>query len=204
MNRVVVNQHIVSWVIGSCDWGFVNPGVLQAWIVFADDHMCMVAEHYHTKKTIDWWIARALEMTDWFSVDEWACDPSEPAYIEQFKAAGLNAKPAINDIMPGVSAVQERLVGAGDGRCRLSIYENALLLRDEALVEAKLPWCTVQEIPEYVWAKGVGGETLKDKPMDHSNHGMDAMRYAAAQRDLLHQPGSISPTVAAAFVDLPR
>lgn len=166
--------------------------------------MYLVAEHYHTRKTIDWWVARALEMTEHLGIDEWVCDPAEPQYIEQFQRAGLNAKAAINDIMPGIGAMQARLADPGDGRPRLVMSESALLLRDEALVEAKFPWCTAQEIPEYVWAKNVGGETLKDKPMDHSNHGLDAARYACAHLDLDGAGGEIDPALLLAFSGLPR
>lgn len=193
------------WVLGSCDWGFVNPGVLQAWAIASDSRMCLIAEHYHTRKTIDWWVDRAWEMTEAFSIREWVCDPAEPQYIEQFQREGLNARAAINDIMPGIGAMQTRLADPGDGRPRLVMYENALLLRDESLVEDKLPWCTAQEIPEYVWAKNAGGVTLKDKPMDRANHGLDAARYACAHLDLtggVVRP--LDPHLAAAFAYLPR
>lgn len=161
-----------AWFLGAVDWGWTNPGVLHVYGVDHDDRMILVAEHYHTRRPVEgWWIPRAIELTERYGVDAWVCDPSEPAYIAQLQAAGLNAIPAQNDIMPGVTAVQSRLVDPGDGRVRLQFCRDALIERDEALVEAKQPWCTEHEFPEYVWSKGSGGEVLKDTPVDSANHG---------------------------------
>lgn len=172
------------WFFGAADWGWVNPGVLQVYGVDRDGRMLMVAEHYHTHKTVDgWWVPRAVELSQRYGFNDWVCDPAEPQNIELFKRAGLNARGAINDLLPGISAVQERLAVA-NGRPRLMIAENALLERDEALVAAKLPWSTLQEIPEYVWARDVTGKLLKEKPVDRNNHGMDTLRYAVAHLDL--------------------
>lgn len=174
-----------SWHFGTADWGWTNPGVLQVWAVDYDERLTMVAEQYMTRRPVEgWWAPRAVALSDRFGFSAWQCDPSEPQYIEQFRAAGLDARPAVNDLLPGITAVQDRLGLAGDGMTRLQIVEDALLERDETLVEAKLPWSTVQEIPLYVWAKDAGGQTLKDRPVDAFNHGMDTMRYAVAYLDL--------------------
>lgn len=170
--------------LGAADWGFANPGSLHVWAVDGDGRVTLVAEEYRTKKTIDWWIDRARELQAQFSVSQWVCDPSEPSYIEQFRQAGLHATSAYNAIAPGISAMQQRLEVAGDGRPRLQVHRDALRERDELLVEAKQPWCLVQEIPEYVWAKNVGGVTLKDKPVDAYNHGLDCARYLCAELDV--------------------
>lgn len=194
-----------AWHLGAADWGWSNAGVLHVWAVDHDDRLYLVAERYQTRRPVEgWWVPRAVELTRRFEVAEWVCDPAEPAYIAQFAAAGLNATAANNAIMPGIGAVQQRLTPAGDGEPRLFILEDALLERDEALVEAKQPFCTLQEIPEYVWAKNVGGETLKDKPVDANNHGLDTMRYAVARLDLDRVPSEIDPALLAAFGGLPR
>lgn len=194
-----------SWCFGTADWGWTNPGVLQVWAVDHDDRLLLVAEHYHTRKTVDgWWVPRAVELTDRYGVQQWCCDPSEPQYIELFRNAGLNAGPAVNDLLPGITAVQERLRVDGSGAPRLMIAADALLERDEALVEAKLPWSTLQEIPEYVWARNAGGLLLKEKPVDQNNHGLDSLRYACAHLDLsggVVRP--LDPQLAAAFAFLP-
>lgn len=191
-----------AWHFGSCDWGYTNPGVLQAWAVDYDGRMFLDRELYMTRKPVEgWWIPRAIELSNELDIREWVCDPSEPAFIAQFNAAGLNATPANNAILPGITAVQNRL--SGPTGPRIFILEDALIERDEALVEAKQPWATVQEIPEYVWAKNVGGETLKDKPVDAFNHGLDALRYAVAHLDL-NGSGEIDDALLLAFSSMPR
>lgn len=173
------------WFFGAADWGWVNPGVLQVFAVDRDGGMLMVAEHYHTHRTVDgWWVPRAVEFSQRFGFLDWVCDPAEPQNIELFRRAGLNARGAINDLLPGISAVQDRLRVVGERRPRLMIAADALQVRDEELVAAKLPWCTLQEIPEYVWARNAGGVLLKEQPVDQNNHGMDTLRYAVAHLDL--------------------
>jgi PBSX family phage terminase large subunit len=200
----VADRLASAWYFGTADWGWTNPGCLQIWAVDHDNRLILVAEHYHTRKPMEsWWVPQAVALTNRYNVVAWACDPSEPQYIAQFNAAGLNARGAVNDLLPGITAVQNRLNPAGDGVPRLQIVRGALIERDEALVEAKQPWCTEQEIPEYVWAKNVGGQTLKDKPVDANNHGLDTMRYAVAHLDLGGVVGEIDPFLRAAF-DLPR
>jgi phage terminase large subunit len=193
------------WFFGAADWGWVNPGVLHVYAVDHDDRLLLVAEHYHTHRPVEgWWVPHAVELSERFGFLDWICDPSEPQNIELFRRAGLNARGAINDLLPGITAVQDRLGVDGSGRPRLMLAREALLERDEALVAAKLPWSTLQEVPEYVWARNAGGVLLKEKPVDQNNHGMDTMRYAVAHLDLsggVVRP--LDPQLAAAFAYLP-
>jgi phage terminase large subunit len=188
VNRAEVADSLrTAWHIGAVDWGWTNPGTIQIWAVDSDGRMYLVVEHYHTRKPVDsWWIPRALQLDERYQVRQWVCDPAEPAYIAQFQAAGLSAVGAKNDILPGITAMQDRLIVQGDGRPRLMALDDALLERDERLAEddAKPPVCFTQELPLYVWAKNVGGQTLKDKPVDAFNHAMDTARYAVAALDL--------------------
>lgn len=192
-----------AWHFGTADWGYTNAGVLQAWAVDYDGRLFLDREWYMTRKSVEgWWIPRAVQLSNDLDIREWVCDPSEPAFIAQFNAAGLNATQATNDILPGIGAVQNRL--SGPNGTRLFILEDALMERDELLVNLKQPWATVQEIPQYVWAKNVGGETLKDKPVDAFNHGLDALRYAVAHLDLDGAGGEIDPALLLAFSGMPR
>jgi phage terminase large subunit len=192
-----------AWMVGGVDWGYTKPGVLQVWAVDGDGRMIRVAEVYRTRKTVDeFWVPAARRLQERWQVSTWFCDPSEPAYIAQFQAAGLNAVKGNNAIKPGIGAVQARLAVQPDGLPRLQMLVDALDERDERLAADALPWCSEQEIPEYVWARGAGGEMLKDVPVDENNHGMDAMRYAVAGVDL-DAPGSLDPLLSAAFADLP-
>ena len=166
--------------VGSADWGWTNPGVLHVWGEDGDGRAYLVAEHYHTERTVEgWWAPRAAELTERYGVSAWHCDPSEPQNIAVFEAAGLRCVGAINDILPGIDAVQERLRPAGDGRPRLFVVKDCLIEQDEKLAGdgRGLPWSTVQEIPRYVWKKNAAGVASKELPIDLLNHGMDTMRY---------------------------
>lgn len=179
LDRMVVRQ-----VIAGVDWGFTNPGVINVFAVDGDKRMYQLREHYMSRKTIDWWLERAIAARDDLGVDVFACDPSEPGYIQQFVDAGLNAIKATNDILPGITAVMQRLSPAGDGRPRLLFNRDALQEQDPVLLDRKLPICTVDEIPSYVWPTKKGPRSTQERPEDHSNHGMDTVRYAVAYIDL--------------------
>jgi len=181
----------VKQVLASVDWGYTNPGVISVWAVDGDGRMVLICEVYMTRQTDDWWVARGKELKARYSIRAFVCDPSEPAYIAKFRANGLNALPATNDIAPGINKVQARLKPAGDGRPRLYMYEYALQERDESLVDAHLPFCSEGEVLEYVWPKAQDGKPLKEVPVDMNNHAMDTWRYMAMYLDGPKQGGGV-------------
>lgn len=165
--------------IAGVDWGWTNPGVIGVWAIGGDGQMAMVSETYRTKRTNDWWVERAKELQARYDIEAWACDPSEPAYIESFQKAGLNAFGAENAILPGITAVQDRLAVGDDGRARLYILEDALDEIDEAL--SPDPISIVDEFDSYVWPQNQTGR--REKPVDEYNHSCDEMRYVVMHLD---------------------
>lgn len=186
LNRLKVRQ-----VIAGVDWGYTNPGVINAFAVDGDKRMVQIREHYHTRKTIDWWIDRAKLAVQDLGVEVFVCDPSEPGYIQQFVDAGLHAIKGRNDILPGVGAVLARLSSDGTGRRRLLMYRDALRERDDELIERGLPSCTADEFTSYVWPVGASGTIHKEKPVDENNHGLDALRYAVMHLDIGPDEGTL-------------
>jgi len=168
--------------VGASDWGYTNPGVLHVYGVDGDGRMTLLHETYRTGRLIDWWTAKADELTAFYGVQTWACDPSEPAYIEQFRAAGLDAVPGDNAIAAGIQRVQQRLAVALDGRPRLRFSAGATDRRDPVLDEQKRPCGVVEEIASYVWDTRPGA-ALKELPVDRDNHGADCLRYAVSLVD---------------------
>jgi hypothetical protein len=112
------------------------------------------------------------------------------------KHAGLKTTPAkkkgsttgMSAKRLGIEACQARYRVAGDGRARIQFARDCVVERDYALVEAKKPASTVEEIPGYVWAQ-VPGQPPKETPADEDNHGMDAKRYLVSYRDSRGRPG---------------
>src|SRR5690606_21002108 len=68
----------------------------------------------------------------------------------------------------------------------LFFVRGALVERDPELEGARRPTCTVEEIPGYIWSRSRDGRE-KDQPVKDDDHGMDAMRYMVAHRDLAEQ-----------------
>jgi hypothetical protein len=185
------------------DWGFTNPGVIQVGQVDGDGRILVPRIVYRTRKTIDWWIKTAHDLKREFNIEWFACDPSEPAYIEQFNQAGLNAFAANNAILPGIDAVTQRLVVADDGRPRLQFMADCLADPDEDLRELKQPISTLDEFDSYVWDTRTPSIARKGKPVDANNHGMDTTRYLVmAVDDHGGTFEAVSPELAAALEGL--
>lgn len=173
----------IKRVVSSVDWGYKNPGVIQAWGLDGDDRMYLVHEIYQTGKQIDWWVAKAKEIEAFYRPELFCCDPAEPAFIDAFRAAGLNAIKAYNDVLMGIQAVQQRLRRGDDGLPRLFIHADACPERDPVLVEARKPACTAEEFPGYIWKPPVANRAVKEEPVKINDHGQDACRYAVAEVD---------------------
>ncbi|HEY3480813.1 MAG TPA: terminase, partial [Streptomyces sp.] len=97
---------------------------------------------------------------------------------------GIPNVPADKRKTPGIQAVQGRFKVADDGKPRIFFMRDALVERDPELQRRKLPCCTVEELPGYVWED----KAKKEEPVKENDHGMDPMRYIVAQRDLGSQP----------------
>jgi len=163
--------------LAGVDWGFKNPGVLGVWTTDADGRLYLVREVYRTGQLIDWWVTRARDVRDRHRVEVFVCDPSEPAYIEAFRRAGLHAVAADNAVRPGIDAVESRLAVAADGRPRLFLVADALEERDEVLAGLRKPVCLAQELDVYCWPKAADGRPVKEVPLKENDHGADACRY---------------------------
>lgn len=174
-----LNRNTVQRVVAGVDWGWKNPGTILVFAVDNDERMYLLREVYRSRRTIDWWLMQAAHLNQRYGgIEVFACDPSQPGYIQQFNEAGLHAIGAVNDIIPGIDAMKERLHVAGDGRVRFSVYEDCLQESDELRQEDRLPTCFEEEIGEYVWAQSKEGGIVKELPVKANEHALDAARYA--------------------------
>lgn len=172
-----------SWRrIRSVDFGYSNPFVCQWWAVDEDARMYLYREIYQTKQTVKVHSARIrdFELGQHYEFSVSDHDAEDRATLRE---NGIETRRAFKAIKPGIEAVEERLKIAGDGRPRLFILRDSLVERDEALVDRKLPWCTVQEFDGYCWPKGQDGKAVKEDPVKLNDHGMDALRYAVVSID---------------------
>jgi hypothetical protein len=122
------------------------------------------------------------------------CDHDAEGRAVLEKHLGMSTKPAKKTVEDGIQAVKSRLrVSETDGKPRLYLCEGALVERDKELADRKKPTCTIEEIVGYIWDRGtvkaqLDGKPPKEAPVKEDDHGMDAMRYMIAERDLRGRP----------------
>lgn len=173
------------WAI---DFGFTNPFVWQCWVEDPDGRLYLYRELYQTRATV-------AEMAE--KIKAATKGEPEPALVvtdhdaegrtQLEKLLGIRTTAAHKAVTEGIQAVEERFKLAADGKPRIYICRDALVERDRLLEEAKKPMCTEHEIVGYIWDIKPG-KPAKEAPVKEDDHGMDAMRYIVAQRDLRGRP----------------
>jgi hypothetical protein len=149
--------------VAGVDWGYAAPGSILVYGVDSDSRMWQVDEHYERGIRVEEWATLAKQYQDAYNIETFYCDPSEPDNIDKFNAAGVYAEGAINDVLPGIQAVKNRLVVRGDGLPRLLVGTNCIH--------------TLAEYEQYQWMAGHDG--LRDKPKKVNDHAMDPTRYVS-------------------------
>jgi PBSX family phage terminase large subunit len=164
------------------DFGYTNPFVCQWWAIDGDGRLYRYRELYRTQRLVS---DHAGDIAKWSSGESYAATVADHDAEDRatLHACGIPTVAAYKAVGVGIQAVQDRLRPAGDGRPRLFLLRDALVSRDERLVEAKKPLCTEQEIDGYVWQKAADGRPVKEEPVKVDDHGCDTMRYAVAWAD---------------------
>lgn len=190
-----------DWVrYWSVDFGYTNPFVLQCWAVDPDGRAYLYRELYRTKRLVEDHARDILAIVrrpdgTWREPQPHAIicdtDAEDRATLERHLEMPTTA--AVKTVSDGIQAVQARLRVQPDGRPRLYLNPAALAQRDPDLDEAKLPACTVDELPGYVWdvpREGTAAAELgpKEVPVKRNDHGCDALRYMIAHLDLAPKP----------------
>lgn len=198
------------------DFGFTNPFCAQWWAEDGDGRLYMYREIYRTKtlvedhardillqvtkvigdvpertvltaKDIRDDVAAGLRIWTEPRPQTIICDHDAEDRATLERHLGMGTRAAHKTVKDGLDAVAARIRPAGDGRPRIYLCEDALVDRDPLLVESKKPTCTAEEIVGYVW-DAQPGKTPKEAPVKQDDHGMDTMRYAVAERDLVAKP----------------
>jgi phage terminase large subunit len=170
----------------SIDFGYKNPFVCQWWAEDEDGRLYLYKELYMTNglvedhaRTILENMGRQREPRPSYVI----CDHDAEGRATLEKYLGMSTIAAKKTVSDGVQAVAERMRIQGDGRPRLYLCRDSLIRRDPMLENEKKPCSTIEEIVGYVW------DTKKDVPVKDNDHGMDAMRYMVAFKDLQPQMG---------------
>jgi PBSX family phage terminase large subunit len=176
------------------DFGFTNPFVCLWFALDGDGRAYRYREIYMTQRTVAEHMATIQRVERWF-LEDGSVNPDRERIVssiadhdaedrQTLARGGIGTIPAYKAVGRGIQAVQARLAVAGDGKPRLFFLRDALIERDQKLVDAKKPWCTEQEFDGYRWPQGQDGKPLKEEPIKEHDHGMDAVRYLCAQLDL--------------------
>lgn len=182
----------------SIDFGFGNPFVAQFWAEDPDGRLWLYREIYMTRRLVEDHARQILSLVRNERTGRWRepqptaiiCDhdAEDRATLERHlgmsTVAARKAPKAGQRDLVGLQQVQARLKDAGDGRPRLYLVRDALVEKDQKLVDAKLPTCSEEEIVGYVWPADVKPEQ-REHPVKKDDHGMDAMRYMVGHRDLV-------------------
>jgi phage terminase large subunit len=168
--------------IRAIDFGYVNAFVTQWWAIDPDGRMYRYREIYMTKRTVTDHAAKINLLSQGESYEATVCD-HDAEDRATLKQCGISSIPAIKDVSRGIQAVQARLARGHDDKPRLFLLKGSLTERDGSLTEARLPTCTEQEIPGYVWQTTPEGRPNKEEPLKLNDHGADTLRYACMYLD---------------------
>jgi hypothetical protein len=170
---------------------------VQFWAEDEDGRLYLYRELYQTKITVDEMapkIKKAMNLGKEPRPRMIICDHDAEGRAVLERELGMSTKAAKKTVEDGIQAVKKRFaISESDGRPRLYICEDALVERDKALEDSKKPTCTLEEVVGYIWDRGTvmaqqNGKPPKEHPVKEDDHGMDAMRYMVAERDLRARP----------------
>ena len=148
-------------IVAGLDWGFVHAFACEVVGQTGSGKLAVIDELYERGTTIDQIIPRLKAMAAHRGISTFYADPSEPAYIAQCVAAGLNVVTANNSVHVGLTAVMKAI------KAGMTVS----------------PACTglLEEIPGYTWQTNRLG--LQEKPIEVNDDACDALRYAVLALD---------------------
>ena len=139
--------------------------------------MYLYREIYKTRRLVSDHAREIIRLSENERIEATICDHDAEGRA-QLESAGIPTIAARKSVKTGLEAVKLRMRVEEDGKPRLFLLSDSLIERDFELEDAKLPLCTRDEIPGYIWAN-----TKREEPVKENDHGCDAMRYAAMYLD---------------------
>lgn len=182
------------------DFGYTHPFVAKWYAEDEDGRAYCYREIYMTKRLVEEHAKKVKELSRW---GQQGGDPLPRLVFADHDAegratferyTGLFTTPAHKAVSEGIQAVAARLRPAGDSKPRLFYFEDALVERDQELVQKKQPTCTIEEFDSYVWDLRTG-QKKGDQPVKEFDHGMDTDRYYCAGRDLVPSAVTYHPSI---------
>jgi phage terminase large subunit len=187
------------WAI---DFGFMHPFVLSCYAMDPEDGaLYLYRQIYMTQRTVEEHASQIMSLvteevvTTWYDhfnrIDRekreivWTepkplaiiCDWDAEGRRTFEKATGLGTQAAVKNVYEGINAHKERLK-----REKFFIMRDALVEKDQWLVDHLQPTCTADEYASYVWEVNADGR-IQDKPVKRDDDGVDCDRYMTMHFD---------------------
>lgn len=139
------------------DFGYNNP-TAAIWLAVNPDGVVYAYREYYQRNKLPQESGQEIKrLSQDERIELAACDPSEPATIEEYRRLGIPARAADNAVKEGIEAVITLMKSN-----RFFVFRGLVNLLDE--------------IENYRWAEK--NEQLKDEPVKEYDHAVDALRYA--------------------------
>ena len=166
--------------VWAVDFGYTHPFVWQAWAGDPDGRLYRYREIYMTKRLVEDHAADILGVTQGeprpVSI---ICDHNAEDRATLERHLGMKTTPAYKAVTFGIQTFSERLRVRPDGKPRVYLMRDALVERDQTLVDAHHPTCLEEEMTSYVWDTGMG-RRKGEQPVKEFDHSCDASRYVCA------------------------
>lgn len=195
LDRFPIPQSWTRFLAIDFGYGPGHPFVCQWWAEDESGRLYRYRELYAMHRLVEDHARDILRYSRWGTHDgepiphAIVCDHDAEGRATLERYLGRMTIPAHKAVLEGIQAVAARLRPAGDGKPRLFLLRDSLVSRDPYRVDAKQPTCTEEEIESYVW------DTRKEAPVKDHDHGLDALRYLVAYRDVRPNEITQGPTL---------
>lgn len=167
--------------IRAIDFGYVNARCCLWIAIDPDGGMWVYRQIYRSRQRSEDFAKEIVRRSAGERIEATITD-HDTREREDLEEAGIPTIPAVKDVSRGIQAVEQRLIGLGEGP-RLHFLRGSLVAEDAELRAAFLPCSTEEEFDVYVWAKNPDGSLSKEEPKKRHDHGMDTIRYAVMYED---------------------
>jgi phage terminase large subunit len=168
-----VNVDMDGRFVVGIDFGYTNPFSASLYYLDNDDNIYLWKQVYRTKRTVEEHVPAIREMVEGVKVEAWITDHDAEDRATLEMHMGIRTQGAYKAVLPGISAVKQRLKDK-----RLFFKRNAVAEIDIQMQDMKRPLYTVDEIPGYRWS-----DKKQDTPIKENDHGLDELRYVIAYVD---------------------
>ena len=122
--------------IAGIDWGYQHAFACEVIVETSTGKRHVVDEVYARGRTVNQLIPTLLALRQRWGIEHFYADPSQPGYIADCQSQGLPVTAAVNDVLPGITAVSDEI--------------------QKGLTVAPACAGLLTEMPGYVWAQTRG------------------------------------------------